>query len=474
MSLFGESVSTGSESGAGAGGYREAEGSQSGSSSLESVAMPPSVRSDDRSALRYAEHVYSKLCIGETETLSVKAHRSAVQRMLQLRNFMFESPSDIGRDVRMLLLYAGVSVQRRIALGSEGEEQSDLSVTLVLLFVLQVLSGGPVRSRASAQMESEHCGSRAQHPGLTAGEAPCAIEAPPQPTASEDLETIEQWRTLALVKLLQSSSSDWEAALRLSPSAVCRACIGDAARLGATRPSLAQLTERARLFFRCSALSFQYSMLEADVAPTKSGGISFLTLSSAEFMAEANPAVRAEKLAAIVDAAESEAGQQILRDTILSFVLPQHIVGVRRTPLLGREANRLATEQHPALLAAAHEAAMRGAEWSWAEDPEPLHKMAALLAGLCILMAGRGETGDLLRKKDAFAGRVMLPFLETEPPPPSEKRLGYVPHRNEWLVYTMNRSGKPIVELRHAGLEGLSTAALLLTASRKRPVSMAF
>lgn len=163
-----------------------------------------------------------------------------------------------------------------------------------------------------------------------------------------------------------------------------------------------------------------------------------------------------------------------MRDLILSFTLPQHVVGVRRTPLLDREANRLATEHHPVLLGSAHEAAMRGAEWSWAEDPEPVHKMAALLAGLCILMAGRGETGDLLRKKDAFAGRVMLPFLETEPPPPSEKRLGYVPHHDEWLVYTVNRRGKPVVELRHAGLEGLSIAALLMASSTRKPAKQAF
>lgn len=165
---------------------------------------------------------------------------------------------------------------------------------------------------------------------------------------------------------------------------------------------------------------------------------------------------------------------QIMRDLILSFTLPQHVVGVRRTPLLGREANRLATEQHPVLLGSAHEAAMRGAEWSWAEDPAPVHKMAALLAGLCILLAGRGETGDLLRKKDAFAGRVLLPFLETQPPPPAEKRLGYVPHRDEWLVYTVSRSGQPVVELRHAGLEGLSAAALLMSASTMKPVRPSF
>lgn len=106
---------------------------------------------------------------------------------------------------------------------------------------------------------------------------------------------------------------------------------------------------------------------------------------------------------------------------------------------------------------------MRGAEWSWASDPEPVHKICALLSGLCILLAGRGGTADYVRKHDAFSGRVLLPFLETAPPAPTVSRLGYVPHRNEWLVYTIGRNGHPKVELKHQGFEGLCMAALCLT-----------
>ena len=441
--------------------------------------------------MRVAEHVYSRLCIGDSRPLPVKSHRSAVENMLRMRNMLQDAPGEASRDARMLLLYAGVSVQRRIALGSEGEEQSDLSVTLVLLFVLQILCDGAVRTptpeptgASAMQVDDGSEGRGAMSPSLLQNPQPdgagqhdaSAVERAPLPARSEDHETIEHWRMCALSELLEPASGDWDALLRLSPDVVCRACIGHASRLSLREQTLAQMTELAHLFFRCSALAFQYSMLTAAGSLRKSQA-SFLTLSNADFLSEANPSLRDEKLVTIVDAAESEAGQQILRDLILSFALPRHVVGVRRTPLLGREANRLATEQHPKLLGAAHEAAMRGAEWSWAEDPEPLHKVAALLAGLCILLAGRGETGDLLRKKDAFAGRVMLPFLETEPPPPAEPRLGYVPHNDEWLVYTLSKSGKPVVQLRHMGLEGLSMAALLMApggrktnASSKRPL----
>jgi len=154
---------------------------------------------------------------------------------------------------------------------------------------------------------------------------------------------------------------------------------------------------------------------------------------------------------------------QVLRDLILSFTLPQSVVGVRRTPLLGREANRIATEQYTTELGNAHEAAMRGAEWSWNEDKEEVHKICALLAGLCILFSGRCGSADIIRKNDAFMGRVQLPFLETQMPAPGLKLMGFIPHRNEWLVYKIGKKQNVEVLLKDYGFDGLCQAALLVT-----------
>lgn len=154
---------------------------------------------------------------------------------------------------------------------------------------------------------------------------------------------------------------------------------------------------------------------------------------------------------------------QVIRDLILSFQLPQSVVGVRRTPLLGREANRIATEHHTIILGDAHEAAMRGADWSWREDKERVHQMCALLAGMCILFAGRGGSADIIRKNDAFLGRVQLPFLETPMPAAGTKIMSFVPHKNEWLVYKIDKRRKIHVELKNCGFEGLCRAALLMT-----------
>ena len=160
----------------------------------------------------------------------------------------------------------------------------------------------------------------------------------------------------------------------------------------------------------------------------------------------------------------SPAHSQVLRDLILSFTLPRKIVGVRRAPLLSREANREATEQYPLVLQEAHECAMRGAEWSWQRDENCVHKICALLAGLCITFAGRAGGADIIRKQDAFRGRVQLPFIETQPCPESTQKIVWIPHTNEWCVYRV-RHGCASVQLRSTGLEGLSQSVLLVTSN---------
>lgn len=350
MSVVGESATASSASGASSVSVACERRVQEATLQAESLLHEPlDVCSAPARALRCAEHVYTKLCIGDTNPLPVKSHRSAVQNMLQLRNLMCQSPDKVDRSVRMLLLYAGVSVQRRIALGSEGEERFDLTVTLALLFVLQVLGGG-APSRHGPLPEPPGMGVEFEEAEAPADrQATCAFEAPPQPARSEHCETIQQWCDHALVEFMQPPKGDWDAAMRLSPSAVCRACICDAERLGRQKPSLHQLSERAHLFFHCSALAFQYSMLDADVQPAMGDCTSFLTLSSAEFMTEANPEARDEKLAAIVDAAESEAGQQV------HWLLNRRrfAIAVRRLPLLPPAPIADYARPHPQLHASA-------------------------------------------------------------------------------------------------------------------------
>ena len=189
-------------------------------------------------------------------------------------------------------------------------------------------------------------------------------------------------------------------------------------------------------------------------------GEDFLTLSSASFLAAAS-STNSVKLAAIADIAESEAGQSVLRDFILSFTLPLGVIGVRKTCLLTRHANNRATREYPAILGEAHDAAMRGAEYSFADDPKRLHKTCALLAGIAVILTKNAQS---VRRDDAFRGRVILPFLETNIEKQYEflPRLQYIFESDDWVVYRVNgKTGLPVVEFRGSGYEGCCQACLL-------------
>ena len=149
---------------------------------------------------------------------------------------------------------------------------------------------------------------------------------------------------------------------------------------------------------------------------------------------------------------------QVLRDLILSFKLPRSTVGIRRTCLLGRDANKEATEKHSAILTGAHDCAMRGAPWTFQKDTDLTHKMCALLSGLAVQMCKNAQS---VRKDDMFYGRVDLPFLETEAAAPFVTRLALIEHTHEWIVYYVNAQQHPVVQLRQQGLDGLKQAIIL-------------
>ena len=253
----------------------------------------------------------------------------------------------------------------------------------------------------------------------------------------DDEKTIDTWRsrTLASAAFPPESSeaeSAWAAALT-SDSFVSRAALREARYCGDAR-AMVNMQRLADVFFKCSGSAMMQSVMTkaAPTAPQEEiGDMSFLTLDTVSLMNDANDQ-QDEKLAALVSAAESEAGQAVLRDMILSFKLPASIVGVRRTLLLPREANQTATRLYTEILNSAHEAAMRGAEWSWKSDPDPIHRVSAVLAGMAVILA---KTPDLIRKGDAFRGRVTLPFLETLPPAAGVTRLALVPATSAWVVH---------------------------------------
>jgi hypothetical protein len=423
-----------------------------------------------------AGRIHSKLCIGEDRPLPVKFHQSATKVMIQMRDSLLNPYTKVPREARMMLLYSGVDVHRRMALTTDEQEREDLRTTTCLLFTLQVLcdqrergigltAGTPSPSLEPAMHPQSPSGAAAGatdtgEGGSQGSEETSTEEAPPQ--MRKNAYTLQKWHDTSLESVMkrvrEEGDDEWTVVLRCTPSTVCRACLEEAPFMPATA-GMDGLFNMADLFFSCSASALQQSMLDAR-DPEESAS-SFLTLGSAEFLTCANRDLQNQRLAALASGAESEIGQAVLRDMILSFTLPPRVLGRRRHALLTREANAKASENFTAVVNAAHEAAMRGADWSWAEDTNEVHRICALLAGLCMLTTGRGDK-DAVRKNDAFRGRVQLTFLQTRSPETGLSRLGYVPHMDQWMIYTVGHNGVPKVELKHTGFDGLCLATLHL------------
>jgi hypothetical protein len=168
---------------------------------------------------------------------------------------------------------------------------------------------------------------------------------------------------------------------------------------------------------------------------------------------------RENALSSVISAAESESGQSVLRDLVMSFLLPRKVVGQRRTLLLSRETSARASKEFPWVASLAHEVAMQGAEHVFEHSKSELKRVCALLTGIAMLTTT--GTDDTIRKATAFNGLVQLPFLETVPPSNRmQPRLALVPTTRSWALYTLSRSGRPVVELSQRGFDGLVMAVL--------------
>lgn len=253
--------------------------------------------------------------------------------------------------------------------------------------------------------------------------------------------------------LIRTESSAWAVALaqpgNLARAALqaCGAMIGNA-----VRGDMAVLKQLATVFTASTLAQMEAEMLRSDVE------FGNLQVRQIEDMGDAQ---RQTMLEGVVKAAESEAGQCVLRDIIISFLVPRRVIGTRRTLLLDRETADLTTQEFPWVASVAHEAAMQGAHYLYLNSRSDLKKTATLLSALAMLTT-RG-TDDAPRKAHAFGGRVQLPFLASQPPASRRMwRLALVPPTRSWVVYSLSSRGMPEVVLSRSGLRGLETCALLL------------
>lgn len=171
----------------------------------------------------------------------------------------------------------------------------------------------------------------------------------------------------------------------------------------------------------------------------------------------------------IIAAADSEAGQVVLRDMLLSFTLPMTLVGVRHTLPLPRETSHAAMSDHPTETQDAHGVAMQGAAWVWEHSDKETRRIVSILTGLACLLTRDGP--DPIRKANAFGGRVCLPFIYPCPPTNNEStRMSLDMWTNRWFLYRLDRGQTPCILASGAGIDGLITCAVGLVCSDSQTV----
>lgn len=407
--------------------------SSSHSSSVASGA------SDTDGLERLCNRVNRKVSLPLTMDLAVAEHESIVRSMLKIRDVLLRG-THASSECKASVMCAGVTLFKRLSTRSEEEDTSSLNITVSLMFALLVL-----------MEESDVAATGDESEDMQTDDAD-----------EEDSTLVRSWGNATLESTMfpkEAPSSSWAAVLH-SDAAVSRASL-KAASLIKDKGAMNTMWTLASTFFRTSCSAMQSSLLSGNPMEEEASD-NFLTLDAAAFMSEAN-LDEEEKLVSIVDAAESEAGQAVFRDLILSFRLPKAVVGVRRTLLLGRETNRIATQNFTEILNEAHNCAMRGPMYEYrSEKADDTTRACALLAGMAVLLC---KSQDSIRKQDAFSGRVILPFLETIPC--SGSILTTVPGSSAWAVFEM-RNDSPKIQLKQEGLAGLKKGLLLLNSRIKR------
>ena len=379
--------------------------------SVRSADSAASAGSADAGAV--ARKIHKRIAC-DTADFSASRHESGVRAMGALQA-LIEGGAALSRTAQLQLLCAGVALQRRVFVEDDAPQAALLGSSVTLLFALIVAAAAvraPDGEAARAVLE------RAAARSLWDDLRELSDDEPDEAVASGDLA---------------------RAAMQAGSAQLATA-------------SAEELAPLARTFFKASTDSFLSQQLTG-------GPDDFLTLGAARFAAAASRNDRDESIANIVAAAESELGQVVFRDLLMSFKLPVSVLGVRRVLVVTREAQQVATETFPEIVNQAHERAMEGANWCWNHNDDPLVRTCVLLAGVAMLTTIGGSDG--IRKSDAFGGRVQLPFLETAPPPPHALRVALLPNAQSWTLYS-HKGGKLDIRCVGTGEEGLLLCLLPL------------
>lgn len=327
-----------------------------------------SARSDGNKPKRSAtlvdlvKKLHSKL--GHAEALSLTEHLKAAKVLCSIRNRLSNGEM-LDTKTMVMLLCSGIACHRRWSVGDVGETMAGASakneadelkmneearelvrVSATHIFVLLCMAERQKRQQLVVDASREAVATA----GLSSVWA--QIAPPPKKEAkrkkgakgqapAEEAEEPEDDRR---------EEPSWSVATHLTAGDVARHalvigvdCLEDEA--------LTAIDGLMGLFYRNAGANMAASML------MPSGNQDFVALSMAKPMAELDKDERTKRLTALAIAAESEAGQSIHRDMLLSFLLPASHAGVRRTLLLTRACSTKAGVDYPELTSRSHEVA---------------------------------------------------------------------------------------------------------------------
>jgi len=267
---------------------------------------------------------------------------------------------------------------------------------------------------------------------------------------------VEAWQQGSSARSMKHPSCSPEDRVACATTACLKLALEEAVLVdeGKMRPEIAVA------FFRAASTQLMEDLLSHAAGSADATLSEFVSLEKSNFIE--NPETpHMERILTLVGIAESEAGQSLLRDTILSISLPRRVVGCRGTYLLHRTTNKTATTQNTELVTEAHNAAMCGALWCWNNKEDAVLQTAAVLAGLGVFFCGNKGT---IAKSLPYDARVILPWICAPPNNHSVKgvRLFFSPTSNTWTAFSYLRNSEIKIHSRARGVKGLVWAVSII------------
>ena len=270
---------------------------------------------------RLALRIYRKLQTSANKPLAMAHHRSAVSTMVALKDILQGTKTQASPNARMALLCAGIECQRRVVLRVDDPvTHMHLQTTVPLLFALVVMSEGiDLAATASSAAPSAPPSAAPSAPPSVApsvvahslASEQSARSAPQSSVQSLDFPSsverrrVAAWKAMSLDKeLLSCHASEYT-----SNESICRIIMRES-KLRGRSWDIQDLSEMAEVFFQCSSKTMTYNLLKAEPSRDKRQRTDgFVTLDTMGLV-NISEEDREKRLCAIVDAAESEAGQQ--------------------------------------------------------------------------------------------------------------------------------------------------------------------